>query len=306
MRCGHVAYAVGQRGDQLRRQRFMTREVGWVESGGRVAGLRVMGIYAHPDDEAFSLAGSFARVTNAGHMAALLCATRGERGEIADPALATPETLGAVREQELRQACAEVGVDDVSFLGYSDGELAQADEAEAVGRIVAHLRRFKPDVVVTFTANGGYGHLDHMAIHRLTNRAVLAAAEASGDAAPHRVRKLYYNAIPRERMAAWRDRASQSGQDFTPGGNAATIPLVEMGTPQAEITTEVHLSDAEFARKQRALRHHATQMPADNPMVRASAEELRTLIGIESFVLAPPPLSAAAYPTPEHDLLAGL
>ncbi len=186
-----MAYAVGQRGDQLRRQRFMTREVGWVESRGRVAGLRVMGIYAHPDDEAFSLAGSFARVTDAGHMAALLCATRGERGEIADPALATPETLGSVREQELRQACAEVGVDDVSFLGYSDGELAQAAEAEAVGRIVAHLRRFKPDVVVTFP---------------------------------------------------W----------------------------------------------------------------CASAEELRTLIGIESFVLAPPPLSAAAYPTPEHDLLAGL
>ena len=76
----------------------------------------LMGIWAHPDDESFGTAGTMARATASGHSVAVVCATRGEEGEIADPALANPENLGEVREQELRRACAAVGVTDVSFL----------------------------------------------------------------------------------------------------------------------------------------------------------------------------------------------
>src|SRR6185312_4602378 len=204
----------------------------------------IMGIFAHPDDESFGMAGTLARATMQGYPAAIVCATRGEVGEIADPALATPENLGQVREAELRAACAAVGVHDVSFLDYIDGQLADANEDEAVGRIVGHLRRFRPTVVVTFSANGGYGHPDHMAIHRYTLAAVQAAADPArypeqiaGGLAPHRVRKVYYNGFPRERMLAMRDEARKMGQDFIPGGNAATIPVEEMGTPMADITT---------------------------------------------------------------------
>src|SRR5579859_1999728 len=128
---------------------------------------RLLGVFAHPDDEG-STSGALLHYSTLDVESGLICATRGEVGEIADPALATPENLGQVREGELRAACAAVGVHDVSFLDYIDGQLADADEAEAVGRIVAHLHRFRPDVVVTFTANGGYGHPDHMAIHRYT------------------------------------------------------------------------------------------------------------------------------------------
>src|SRR5579862_4073981 len=78
--------------------------------------LGLMGIFAHPDDETFGMAGSFARAIQSGHRAALVCATRGEVGEIAHPSLATPENLGQVREGELRKAMAAVGVSDVSFL----------------------------------------------------------------------------------------------------------------------------------------------------------------------------------------------
>src|SRR5215217_1820640 len=127
----------------------------------------LLAVYAHPDDEAFSIAGVFRTYSDAGVRASLVCATRGERGEISDPALATPATLGEVRERELRAACRMAGVEDLSFLDYADGTLSSVDEDEAVGRIVYHIRRLRPQVVVTFDANGDYGHPDHMAIHRL-------------------------------------------------------------------------------------------------------------------------------------------
>jgi LmbE family N-acetylglucosaminyl deacetylase len=274
---------------------------------------RLMGIYAHPDDEAFGLAGTLARATAAGNAAAVVCATRGEAGQIADAALATRQNLGAVREGELRQACAAVGVHDVSFLDYVDGQLAEADEAEAVGRIVYHLRRFRPDVAVTFAANGGYGHVDHMAIHRFTLAAVQAAADAgrygehlAQGLEAHRVRKVYFGAMPRERLLARIEEARRRGEGFTPGGDAATIPLEEMGVPVAEITTQIVLSDAEYDAKLRALRAHATQMPASSWVRRATPEQARTYAGTECFVLAPPPISDRAYAVPEDDLFAGL
>jgi LmbE family N-acetylglucosaminyl deacetylase len=273
-----------------------------------------MTIFAHPDDETFGLAGTIARASAKGYPVAIVSATRGEVGEIADPALATPETLGQVRDQELRNAAAAVGVDKVYFLDYVDGQLAEADVDEAVGRIVAHLRRFRPHVVVTFAANGGYGHLDHMAIHRLTLAALGAAAdpaytspETPRELPPYRVRKVYYAAFPRERMLALREEALRAGQeDFVPGGNAATIPIEEMGTPEEAITTVVRLSDTEFEAKQRAMRAHATQLPAGGPFTQATPEQLRTFMGNETFELAGPPISDRAYPTPEDDLFAGL
>jgi LmbE family N-acetylglucosaminyl deacetylase len=260
------------------------------------------------------MAGTLARAIQRGRPTAILCATRGEEGQITDPALATPETLGQVRERELRAACAAAGVEDVFFLDYVDGHVEEARRDEAVGRIVFHLRRLRPAVVATFTANGGYGHVDHMAIHRYTLAAVAAAANpawypehfASG-LRPHRVSKVYYTAFPRERMLAMREQARAQGQDeFIPGGDEATIPLEEMGTPEAEITTVVRLSDAEWEAKQRSMRAHATQMPPDSPFTRASPEEIRAFAGSETFVLAPPPISERAYPTPEDDLFAGL
>ncbi len=273
----------------------------------------LMGIWAHPDDEAFSMGGILFRAAHQGHPTALVCATRGEEGKIAEGTNATQETLGAVREQELRAAAAALGVTDVSFLDYVDGHLAEADEHEAVGRIVRHLRRVRPAVVVTFSANGGYGHPDHMAIHRLTLAAVAAASDpqqyldqlAEGLSA-HRVSKVYYAAMPRSRLVAMREEMRSRGQDFIPGGDAGTIPFEEMGTPDEEITTRVPISDEEFEAKLRSLRAHATQMPADSPFAQATPEQLRQFMGYEPFVLAPPPVSDKQYPTPEDDVFANL
>jgi LmbE family N-acetylglucosaminyl deacetylase len=273
----------------------------------------IMGIFAHPDDESFGMAGTLASAVMQGHPAAIVCATRGEEGQIADPTLATPATLGQVRERELRAACAAVGVVDVAFLDYVDGHLAEANETEAIGRIVFHLRRLRPAVVATFDAKGGYGHVDHMAIHRYTLAAIAAAADPAryysqlaAGLQPHHVSKVYFTAIPRERLLAIRDEARARGQDFIPGGDEATIPVEEMGTPMAEITTFIRLGDAEWEAKQRSMRAHATQLPADSPFASANPEELRSFMGSETLVLAPPPISDRAYPTPEDDVFAGL
>jgi LmbE family N-acetylglucosaminyl deacetylase len=268
---------------------------------------RLMTIFAHPDDETFGMAGTLRRVTSAGHPVAVVCATRGEAGEIADPSLATKETLGAVREGELRHAMASVGVENVRFLDYIDGRLPDANPNEVVAKIVHHIREFRPDVVVTFAANGGYGHVDHMAIHRLTLAALNAAADSErvSDQPPHRIKKLYYAGFSRERMVKMREEAAREGRDYTPGGNAATIPFEEMGTPEADITTRIMLSDDEFAAKLQAVRAHATQLPANSPWMWLEPDALRALMANETFQLVPE-YSDRQYTTPEDGLFADL
>lgn len=272
--------------------------------------LGMMTVLAHPDDEAFGASGSARRAIASGKRAAYVCATRGEAGEIADPALATRDNLGQVREQELRNSAAAVGVTDVTFLDYIDGHLPEADHDEAVGRIVAQLRHFRPDVVITFASNGMYGHIDHIAIHHLTNDAVLAAADPAKypeAGTPHRVRKLYYQTVSREKFLALQQAMpAQDGQDSVPGGDQATIPLEAMGSAASDITTSVTLDDAEYADKARAMVAHATQMPADGPMNQGTDEQRRMFMGFEDFILVPPPYSDREYPTPETDLFDNL
>ena len=271
---------------------------------------RLMTIFAHPDDESFGCAGTLARATRLGRPVAVVCATRGEEGQIADPALATPDNLGVVREQELRTAMAAVGVRDVTFLDYIDGHLAEAVHDEALSKVVAQIRRFRPDVVLTFDPKGGYGHVDHMAIHRLAVEGVAAAADpacfSDQGEQPHRVRKVYYTAFPRERMLQMRDEARARGEDFMPGGDEATIPIEEMGFPMAEIRTFVTLNDEEFAAKLAAVTAHKTQLPADTPWAQATPEQLRAFMGTEAFVLAQAPISDGDFAMPESDVFAGL
>lgn len=101
----------------------------------------------------------------------LVCATRGEAGKAGNPPLCTREELGTFREEELREACRVIGIQNLEFLGYRDKELDQADSDEVVGRIIAAFDRHRPQVVITFPPDGLSGHSDHMAISALTTRA---------------------------------------------------------------------------------------------------------------------------------------
>jgi LmbE family N-acetylglucosaminyl deacetylase len=135
------------------------------------------------------MGGTLLKYGQAGVETGLICLTRGEVGEISDPALATPETLGEVREGELRAVAQALGVQHLWFLGYRDSGMAgtaenqnsrsllQANPAEVIGKIVAVIRAFRPQVVVTFDETGGYGHPDHIAAWQHTTSAFSVAAD---------------------------------------------------------------------------------------------------------------------------------
>ena len=159
--------------------------------------LRLLAVFPHPDDETLGLGGTFAKYSAEGVETYLVCATRGERGwsdsTAPDPGL---EAVGRIRELELRCAANHLGLKEVSFLDLVDGDVDQADPMEAITRIAAHIRRIKPQVVVTFPPDGAYGHPDHIALSQFTTAATLCAADASfrdgNGLAPHRVSKFYY------------------------------------------------------------------------------------------------------------------
>ena len=138
--------------------------------------LRLLGIFAHPDDESLGNGGTFAKYAAEGVAISLITATRGQIGWFGDEDKNPgPEELGRIREGELFAATAVLGVRDVSFLDYVDGQLDRADTPEIVDKIVDHVRRVRPQVVVTFDPQGAYGHPDHIAICQFATAAVIAA-----------------------------------------------------------------------------------------------------------------------------------
>lgn len=163
------------------------------------APLKLMCVLAHPDDETLGNGGLIAKYAAEGVEVYLITATRGERGWNGDPKDDPGlETLGRLRETELRDAARVLGVREVILLDYIDGDLDQADPAEAIGKIVVQLRRVRPQVVTTFDPFGAYGHPDHIAISQFTQAAVVCAADTAYvdplHQAPHRVSKLYWQA----------------------------------------------------------------------------------------------------------------
>ncbi len=170
--------------------------------------LRLMCVLAHPDDESLGAGGTIAKYAAAGVEVYLVTATRGERGwHGASNDYPGRTALGKMREAELRAAAQVLGIREVEFLDYVDGELEEVNPLEATTRIAAHVRRVKPRVVITFGPEGVYGHPDHIAVSQLTTGAVVAAADPSYvqlDAhPPHRVSKLYYKVWTRAEMAAY-------------------------------------------------------------------------------------------------------
>ena len=170
--------------------------------------LKLMCVLAHPDDESLATGGILAKYAAEGVETYLVTATRGELGWFGDPAeYPGPQVLGQIRAKELAEAARVLGLREVAYLDYLDGSLDQANPTEAISRIVSHLRRIQPQVVVTFDPNGAYGHPDHIAISQYTTAAVMAAADSTyhglGTGLPHRVSKLYYRSFRAAEAAAY-------------------------------------------------------------------------------------------------------
>jgi len=259
----------------------------------------LLAVYAHPDDEVFGAGGTLARYAGQGARVVLACATRGEVGEISDPSLATPDTLGEVRERELREAGKALGIADIRFLGYRDSGMAgapenddprcyyRADPDTAVRQIVALMREIRPQVVITFEPFGGYGHPDHIAVSRYTT----AAFDAAGDAARYpdlgsvwQPRRLFYSLIPNRFFRELRERMEQLGLDTSHIRRPDEIP----GRPPDEVITTV-MDVADFtAAKWAAANAHRTQFGPNSLFRQVPEAMIQQMIAQEYFIQARP------------------
>jgi LmbE family N-acetylglucosaminyl deacetylase len=168
---------------------------------------RILGIFAHPDDETFCAGGTFSKYVDAGAEVMVVSFTQGEAGQIRDARIATRRTLGQVRSQELQQACEELGVQHAVCLNYGDGKLSDIDPETLIGKAVEIIRTFQPDVVITFSDDGAYGHPDHVAISRITTTAFSSASDPrlfpeqiETGLSAHSTERLYHSNFPRSRL----------------------------------------------------------------------------------------------------------
>jgi LmbE family N-acetylglucosaminyl deacetylase len=196
------------------------REREWIQVGGDSVSSggsevsarrpRLLGVFAHPDDETFCAGGTFARYAKDGAEIMVVSATRGQAGQIRDARVGTRRTIAAVRESELRLACERLGVTHVRCWDYLDGALAEADFGALTGQVVRLIREFQPEVVISFGPDGGYGHPDHITISEAATEACrqawVDAAGHPGRPSPYRLYHSYFpphNVLLMDRLASW-------------------------------------------------------------------------------------------------------
>ncbi|MEW5871878.1 MAG: PIG-L family deacetylase [Chloroflexota bacterium] len=259
----------------------------------------LLAVFAHPDDEAFGTGGTLARYAAEGVQVYLVCATRGEAGEISDPSFATPETLGQVREAELRCAAETMGVAELIFLNYCDSGMAgttenedplayiNAPDEEVIYQLVGIIRRLHPQVVVTFEPNGGYGHPDHIAIHKHCMAAFRAAADPgySPELGPAwQAQRLFYTAIPRSFFMEMRRQMQELNLDT---GDSGFLDDPELGWPDENVHVALDVAST-VESKWGALNCHRTQFGPGNLFRRLPEERVKKLMSREYFALAQP------------------
>jgi len=262
--------------------------------------LKLMCILAHPDDESLGMGGTLAKYAAEGIETYLVTATRGERGWFGDekdnPGM---DTLGKMREAELHNAAKALGIREVEFLDYIDGDLDQADPAEATAKIVDHIKRVRPEVVITFDPNGAYGHPDHIAICQFTTAAVLAAADPSysNTYAPHRVSKLYYMAWPKGKFDAYESVFGKLTMNVDDN--------IRVTTPWTDwaVTSIVDTAD-HWDTVWKAVLSHKTQLIAYSQLEHLSPEHHKALWGTQEYYRALSLVNGGR--TRETDLFEGL
>ena len=288
---------------------------------------RLLLVHAHPDDESIGTGATMAVYAAQGVAVTLVTCTRGELGEIIPPELADladggGDRLGEYRTGELAAACAALGVTDHRFLGgpgrWRDSGMMglpsnqlpgcfwQADADEAAAELAAVIREVAPQVVVTYDANGFYGHPDHIQAHRVTRRAVRAAADPSAPAAggaPWRVTKLYATAMPRSVLAGAIRLGPDAPARFTQAASVADLPF---GVADEQVTTEID-GTGQRAAKVTALRSHATQIAVEDPYFALSDMVGQRISAREHYTLLAGPRGPGTGPHGrEPDLFAGL
>jgi LmbE family N-acetylglucosaminyl deacetylase len=247
-----------------------------------------MAVLAHPDDESLGFGGTLAKYAAAGVETFLVTATRGDAGRYRGHARGHElhpgaDALATIREGELRSAVAVLGIREFVLLEYGDGALDRADPPEAIARIAREVRRCRPHVVITFAADGAYGHPDHIAISQFTTAALIAAADPSFTHAmadplgpPHAVSKLYHIVWLAPAWAAYQE-AFKKLVSLVDGIERQAVPW-----PDWEITTVIDTRD-QWETVWRAVSCHESQISAYERLKTLAPEHHEALWGYQSF-----------------------
>jgi mycothiol S-conjugate amidase len=282
--------------------------------------LCVLTVHAHPDDEASKGSATIARYADEGVHTVLVCCTGGEAGDILNPAVDTPEVradIEAVRMRELQASADAIGYDSVQMLGYHDSGMPDTDTNrrpdnfanapldEAVGRLVAIIRKERPQVIVTYADDRQfYPHPDHIRVHEIS----LPAFDAAGDPAkypdtgePWTPSKLYYTGFSRRRVKTLHDAYIARGEE------SPFAQWFERGFPDRDhrFTTFVEVGDW-LHRRRASLLAHRTQVDPEGFWMRLPDDVIREVFPWDEYVLARSRLGELAEGDTEDDLFAGV
>ena len=254
-------------------------------------------VHAHPDDETINNGATMAMYVAAGYNVTLVTCTRGEEGEILVPELAhlaadQEDGLAPIREVELANAMAALGVKDHRFLGapehqYRDSGMMgtppndrpdvfwQADLDSAAHQLAKIITEVKPQVLITYDEIGGYGHPDHIKAHLVAMRAAeLAAPEWD-------IQKIYWNTMPWSVVQKGIDAMKAAGSDFMGADSADELPFAK---PDELVTT--HIDGSAFVdQKMKAMSSHPTQIALDGPFFALSNNVGLNVWGNEYYTL---------------------
>ncbi len=290
--------------------------------------LRLLAVHAHPDDEASKGAAMMASYAASGVEVMVATCTGGERGDIQNPALVgephSARDMGGARRREMAKAAKILGIEH-QWLGFTDSGLPEGDPLPslpvncfaskplevAAAPLVRLIRRFKPQVVVSYDENGGYPHPDHIMAHKVTVEAFHAAGDLQkypGTGEPWEPSKLYYDlAFNPQRFRALHYALQEAGL-ASPYAERIAAWLeadTEGHTPPVSkhpATTQIDCGDY-FETRDDALRAHATQVDPDGFFFAVSPAMQRKVWPWEDYSLIESRVPATG---PENDLFAGL
>ena len=262
------------------------------------AAKRLLLVHAHPDDETINNGVTMAKYAASGAQVTLVTCTRGEEGEVLVTELANlasdkDDKLGEHREVELKDAMAQLGINDFRFLGapnkkWRDSGMMgttqnergdvfwQADLDEASHELVKIILEIKPQVLITYDEFGGYGHPDHIKAHRVAMRAAELAAEQGWQ-----VSKIYWNTIPRLVIQMGIEKMKEVGSDFFGAQSVDELPFAK---PDELVTTVVNAPEY-VPQKLEAMKAHATQISVDGPFFALSNNLGLSVWGDEYYTL---------------------
>ncbi|MGW6565385.1 N-acetyl-1-D-myo-inositol-2-amino-2-deoxy-alpha-D-glucopyranoside deacetylase [Streptomyces sp. NPDC054975] len=267
---------------------------------------RLLLVHAHPDDESINNGATMARYAAEGAQVTLVTCTRGEEGEVIPPELAhlapdREDRLGPHRVGELADAMKELGVTDHRFLGgpgrFRDSGMMgveqnrrenafwNTDVDTAAPYLVEIIRETRPQVMVTYDPDGGYGHPDHIQAHRVAMRAAELAEDAAyrPDLGPaHTIAKIYWNRVPRPLAEAAFGRLRAEGAGFPGIADIDDVPGV---VDEDLITAEIDGETAWAARKAAAMRAHATQIAVEGTFFALSNDLGQPILTTEHYQL---------------------